>query len=188
MSPLFIHDAALAEWLTAFARMMETTRFERGLFLCRNRRVWDYHASETRIHATVEDGQSVFYEAEIIWKGSAKAALPIKDSQRDLMHYSCTCGFGPEPCAHVAALLIYRIIDLDKKHQTRRSSGSPVLPDFDDTAYRRMFSEFRSSVQKKSPAVENFHPDKLRVRPDFDDMMHLITGQVMKNYRHDEPR
>ncbi|WP_100487380.1 SWIM zinc finger family protein [Sporolactobacillus pectinivorans] len=187
MSTLYVHSPALADWLTKFAETMETLRFERGLFLCRNGRVWDYHASGGAIHASVEDRQSSFYEVEINWKngmehpGDPEFRLP--DPAKGLST-RCTCGYGPRPCAHVAAAMIYRINDLDKKFRSRRSSLSPVTPDYDDAAYRRLLAKFRAEVENISPTFENFDAAKLHLRPDFHDQMSRISSLVMDRYGH----
>ncbi|WP_010631404.1 SWIM zinc finger family protein [Sporolactobacillus vineae] len=168
MAPIRIRHPELSDWLIRFSQSVSRPTFERAVFLCRNNRVWDYHFSAAAVHASVEDMQNIFFDAEVSWRAAgdpANAALHLPDPSADL-NCSCSCG-GRMPCAHVCAVVIYRILELDNKWHTDRKTQPAAVPDQDDVLFGILLDKLRQMAGNAPPAVARFNPAALNTRPDL---------------------
>ncbi|RYL93563.1 SWIM zinc finger family protein [Sporolactobacillus sp. Y61] len=177
-----IHDPQLADWLIHFSGTIDRTKFSRGYDFCRRNRVWDYHASQTSIHANVEDRHSEFCQVDIRWDAARSDPAGPLPRYMDKRTFHCSCG-GELPCEHIAAVIIYRISELDKSKKVQKISA--VLPVNDDFEYQRMLSVFGKQIKKQTPAFTRFDPSKLRIRPDFQKEACRLIETAMKSMRED---
>lgn len=173
-----IYNRTLLDWLSRFAESMDRSRFKRGRFLCGNGYVWDYHAASGRIHASVEDHRSDFFQVDILWEpdqqmDGTKNPLPKLNS----MKFRCSCENSQMPCEHVAAVMIYRIVDLDRRNRERKS------PVDHDMISQQLLDKFRKQIHEKPPTFHSFNSSMLRTRPDFHEKINVLAGQAMEGIK-----
>jgi hypothetical protein len=181
MAPIRIRHPELSNWLIRFSQSVSRPTFERAAFLCRNNRVWDYHFSTGTVHASVEDTQHVFFDAEVKWRAAgnpAGATLQLPDPAAEL-DCSCSCG-GKMPCAHVCAVIIFRILELDNRLHADRRTQPDAVPDQDDVLFGMLLDKLRRMVRSVAPAVTRFQPDALKTRPDLQQKAADQTKQVIR--------
>lgn len=180
MASIRIRHPELSDWLIRFSGSAGRSQFDRGAFLCRSQRVWDYHLSSGAIHASVEDTQNVFYDSEVEWPAADR---PESDTWQlpdpDDLGFSCSCG-RPAPCAHVCAVVIYRILELDTRLRTPRRVQTVALPDQDDAFFGTLLGKLRQTARVLPPAAERFNPDALKMRPDLQQKMTDLSDRVIQ--------
>lgn len=178
-----LHLAPLSVWFSRFAANGQSNEIERGIDLYRNSHVWDYHASRTGIHASVEDRQLAFYQVNVTWLNEWNQAV---DPERFLpdplvnLTMRCTCTSVNMPCEHVAAAVIYWISELDRKN---REQPSMILPDADKRDYDRKLAFFRKLSKEKTASFADFDADSLHLRPDLQKEISRISTRVMRQIR-----
>lgn len=180
MAAIRIRHSELSNWLIRFSGSAGRSQFDRGAFLCRSKRVWDYHLSSGAIHASVEDTHNAFYEAEVKWPA---ADSPESDAwqlpEPTGLSFSCSCG-RPAPCAHVCAVVIYRILELDTRMRKSPMVQTAALPDQDDAYFETLLSKLQQMARALPPAAERVNPDALKTRPDLQQKMADLSDQVIQ--------
>jgi hypothetical protein len=182
MTPIRIRHPELSSWLIRFSELLNRSQFERAAFLCRNKRVWDYHASAGAAHASVEDTHNTFFEAEVRWKNTnnpSGSVLHLPDPSKDL-DFSCSCG-REMPCAHVSAVVLYRILEWDSQLRSARRTQPAALPDQDDATFRMLLKKLGQMAEGLPPAVARFDPSALKTRPDLQPKMEVLSKQVIRS-------
>ncbi|MCO7176077.1 SWIM zinc finger domain-containing protein [Sporolactobacillus kofuensis] len=182
---LTFRSTTLAKWLSQFATYMTGNTFKRGISLFDKHRVWDYHASDKGLHASVEDIHHTFYQVHIQWQkedyeltGNAQR-LPIPDK----IEVKCECTSAHPYCAHAVAAIIYWIKRLDDT----KSEHTPILSvadQGDSPAYQRLLENYKNLEQSVTPSFQRFDKQKLINRPDFQEIAEQIVKSVSAN-QHD---
>lgn len=179
---LTLHSSALSEWFGRFAGNGRPNEIERGIELFRNSHVWDYRATPTGIHASVEDRQLAFFQVGVTWINALNQSVGpecfLPDPPGNLA-MRCTCGSDKMPCAHVAAAIVYWISELDKKNLESPS----LLAEKAERDYGRKLALFRKLSKEKAASFAEFNVDSLQLRPDLQKEVSRIATRVMREMR-----
>ncbi|MFT8310616.1 MAG: hypothetical protein ABF629_05565 [Sporolactobacillus sp.] len=172
---LTFRNARLAGWLADYAARAQQSAFERGLMLYDKHRVWDYHASDQGLHASVEDVHSTFFQVNIHWNSKqSKTPLPPKIST---MTADCGCTSTAPFCEHITAAIIYWVMRLDKTNEVDKAESA--VDQGDSPAYRALVARLKKRVAKETPSYKHFDTSKLIMRPDLQNNAEEIVKTVM---------
>ncbi|BBN98354.1 hypothetical protein [Sporolactobacillus terrae] len=168
-------NARLAHWLSDFAATLPQNRFERGIMLYDKHRVWDYHASQNGLHASVEDLHNSFYQVEIKWSNAAgeAAALPNPNAAS----VTCSCASAAHFCTHSIAVVLYWIMRMDQSGSINESETA--VDQGDSPAYQVLESKMKQLASKAAPSFQRLDANKLASHPELQIHLEKIVRQVM---------
>ncbi|MFT8319026.1 MAG: hypothetical protein ABF651_12250 [Sporolactobacillus sp.] len=174
-----LHTRLLADWLSTFAKQMNSGRFERALSICRQNHIWDYHTSKTGMNANVEDIHAALFQVQVEWKASAEGDGEKLPDPRSGLSFHCSCGVQDMPCAHAAAVVLYRILAMDRGQFGR---GISIRSGLDDSGYQRLLGDFQRLSVQSLPAYQQFDPAQLHRRPDFQQTVEHYSRQIIESF------
>lgn len=176
---LTFRSAKLANWLSHFVTNMKKNTFERGIGLFDKHRVWDYHASENGLNASVEDLHNSFFQVHIRWRKEdceiygTDQLLPSPDK----LDCFCDCPSDGPYCEHVTASIIYWIMRLDDRNEDVNAESA--ADQGDSPAYQNLMTRFAGLVRSETPSYQRFDANKLRLLPDVQTTVEQIVKSVM---------
>lgn len=174
-----LHSRLLADWLNIFTKQMDAGRFERALSICRQDHIWDYHTSDKGMNANVEDIHSSLFQVHVGWRSSEKDGKELLPDPRNDLSFQCSCGNQKMPCAHAAAVVLYRILLMDRG---RFGHGIAVQSGPDDSGYQRMLSDFQRLSEREKPAYQYFDRAQLHLRPDLQQAADHYSRQIIESF------
>ncbi|MCL1631143.1 hypothetical protein M3N64_04175 [Sporolactobacillus sp. CPB3-1] len=177
---LSFRNAYLADWLSSYAAVAGRSVFERGILLFDRHRVWDYHVSANRLHASVEDIHSTFFQVKVIWKADPSTRALPPDLKK--LHVHCSCPSRKTYCEHITAAMIYWIMRLDKTEPAHFSINGIDTGDSPD--YRNRLNRLRKLTASELPSYSHFDASKLVLRPDLQINAEQIMQEVMAHSAH----
>ncbi|MCO7127283.1 hypothetical protein NIE88_16055 [Sporolactobacillus shoreicorticis] len=172
---LMFRNARLAGWLADYAAKTQQNAFERGLMLYDKHRVWDYHASNQGLHASVEDIHSTFFQIDIYWNvEQSEATFPTNIGT---MTAHCGCTSTAPFCEHITAAIIYWIMRLDKTNEVDKVESA--IDQGDSPAYRNLIAALKKRAAKETPSYQRFDTSRLSMRPDLQNSAAEIVKTLM---------
>jgi hypothetical protein len=168
-------NARLAHWLSDFAATLPQNIFERGIMLYNRHRVWDYHASQNGLHASVEDLHNSFYQVEIKWSNAAGEAAELPNP--NAASVTCSCASAAHFCAHSTAVVLYWIMRMDRAGTI--SESETAVDQGDSPAYQALESKMKRLASKATPSVQRLDATKLSNQPELQNQLERMVRQVM---------
>jgi hypothetical protein len=181
MKSMIPDEPGLRRWLRAFSESADSGVYKKGIDLYRNNRVWDYHASRKKLRASVEDRNFSFFQVTVNLIGrhepqAGNGGLPDPATGLDMQ---CSCGRQKMPCEHVAATVVYWI--LERSGGQTELFATPVPRDERrDREYEKKLAHFRNRSARRVASFAEFDVDFLNMRPDLQKKTVNIATRVMQ--------
>lgn len=181
---LTVHSHAIKEWLEGFFDLADEGRVKRGIALYENGGVWDYHVSRTGCHALVEGHYESDYQVDVLWDAQARLKkegvylpYPIHD-----LRAGCSCPDNQIFCKHVIAVVIYWMMDKDKRLLEKPETLSRADRKTQSAlrAGQEKLNAFRRLSGQKLPSFTRFHSKSLITAPDIHSSIQKASYEVLR--------
>ncbi|MCI1882277.1 MAG: hypothetical protein LKI94_08815 [Sporolactobacillus sp.] len=178
--PIVLHDPTLRDRLNELTRKIGQQRMITARMLIENRRIWDYHADAHSVRAMVEAATGTFYQVTIRWHGPSRGCMPSLSA--DMPVVQCDCDSNAFCCAHAAAVILYRLLELDRQAASR-PIAAVAADERDEADFHKLFAAFSRLSHAEKPAFLHFDCGKLHSRSDFSTENQRIAEAVMRQFR-----